>query len=54
MSRKDVLVILMLAVYFIMVPVIYSVIGGINNILPVVIAASALTMYLSLKKLRFL
>jgi len=54
MSRKDVLVILMLAVHFVLVPVIYSVIGGINNILPVVIAASALTFYISLKRLRFL
>ena len=54
MSKKDFSVLLMLAVYFVLLPVIYFKLGGINNILPVVIATSALTLYISLKKLQFL
>ncbi len=53
MSKRDSLISLILVAYFVLAPVIYFKLGGINGILPVVIASIALTLYISLKKLRF-
>jgi len=54
MSKKEFSVLLMLAVYFVLIPVVYFMLGGINTILPAVIAASAVALYMSLKQLQVL